>query len=663
MLSSSMSFKSKLLTSIVAFAVLPIVVIIFVLHYNYAKEDDEKIKFILNSNNIRLSEIIDGYYYRNLSSVVSSLDGVRQKLYIAGYTMVEAINLAKEKSKSEGVNSIIKDTIFDTVSDSGMASFVFNQKNPEASYYLKQKYRALLKYNVLTEESFYYHLTTKEFLKTGTYHVLRDIKKQSVYLAFVIAVDDSNVVVVADDLTELSRYHNIVDEKLISALSIVITSEGVEVTPDRVLKSFIADKQGVQIVPKSKDAKSVFRLDREIVENTKTIFAKQRHYMHKGYVQGEECSMFTTYYAPLNLYIVSAIKTSDILKNRNEINRNFFVIGLVVCSMALIITIYLVSNFLVPLGKVTRNAKALVQLDLNNKEQVDTTVKKFTIEGDDEVSDISKALGDMIRNLSNNTRELLLTQDRQRKIEGELNTAKDIQLGILPDHLDSKEFNPLKLNGTMIPAKEVGGDLYDVFCIDEDNVAIIIGDVSDKGVPAALFMAMTVTVIRECFLLKMSPCAVMNEVNKILCQHNPNMMFVTLFLSVLNKRTGKFEYANGGHCQPVICHNGEISLIDKISGPAPGVAEGFEYTGFETCIEDKSKLFLYTDGVSEAQNFRQELFGEERIYQNVKKFSTRDVKLFSFSMLGEVYRFRGTAPQSDDITMLVVDVNLKGDDH
>ena len=168
-------------------------------------------------------------------------------------------------------------------------------------------------------------------------------------------------------------------------------------------------------------------------------------------------------------------------------------------------------------------------------------------------------------------------------------------------------------------------------------------------------MVMTVTIVRQCFSLKMSSAAVMNEVNKILCTHNPNMMFVTLFLGVLNRKTGSFTYANGGHCQPVICHDNKVSVLEGLSGPAPGVAAGFEYKEFSSLIERNSRIFLYTDGVSEANNEAKELFGENRIYQNVNKFASLDVKDFSESMLNEILSYRGAAPQSDDITMLVVD--------
>jgi serine phosphatase RsbU (regulator of sigma subunit) len=133
------------------------------------------------------------------------------------------------------------------------------------------------------------------------------------------------------------------------------------------------------------------------------------------------------------------------------------------------------------------------------------------------------------------------------------------------------------------------------------------------------------------------------------------MMFVTLFVSVLNKKDGTFTYANGGHCQPVLCHDGKISLLDGLSGPAPGVAADFEYREFSCSIQKNTRLFLYTDGVSEAQNESKELFGEERINSCVLKHSELDVAGFSESMLNEISSYRGTAPQSDDITMLTID--------
>lgn len=372
-------------------------------------------------------------------------------------------------------------------------------------------------------------------------------------------------------------------------------------------------------------------------------------------LNGTVYQMLISYYNQMGVYIVSATPISDILGSQREETNKFLMIGCTIASVALVIAMILVFDLVKPLSSVTRNTKNISRLDLRDVVSVRRFINRFDRKGTDEVGEISKAISKMTINLSSNICNLLETQDRQRKIEGELNTAKDIQLGILPDNLESQTFAPLKIKGMMIPAKEVGGDLYDVIELDEDNVAFVIGDVSDKGVPAALFMVMTVTIVRQCFSLKMTSAAVMNEVNKILCTHNPNMMFVTLFLGVLNRKTGSFTYANGGHCQPLICHDNKVDVLEGLSGPAPGVASDFEYKEFSCSMEQNSRIFMYTDGISEANNEAKELFGEDRIKQSVNKFSSLDVMSFSDGMLNEILAYRGSAPQSDDITMLVVD--------
>lgn len=640
---------------ILVFAILPILVVVAVLYYTQTQSALEKNHFYQTSNNIMFSEIFDSYYYRTVVSDMEVLNGRRVKLRLMSKAILDAFSLNDENSGLIGSSSIIRNIMFESTRASGLMPFIFDRKHPENSYFVRADYRRLLNYSTILGAPLKEFLEHSTFHNPGTFHVLKDKKNNDVYLMNITYMDEDHLLVVAERQLDLETDFKNVKGQIIEALNNVIKPEGRELSSNRRILTFIVDSNGVQVAPEIKDGSEALVFDQTMRSNIKSLYNLKQNVSYEKRLNGIDYQMLVSYYNQMGIYIVSATPISDILSTQREETNKFIMIGCIVAAFAILIAMILVSDLVKPLSFVTSNTKNIANLDLRDIISVRRFIDRFDRKRTDEVGEISKAISKMTINLSSNICNLLETQDRQRKIEGELNTAKDIQLGILPDNLDSQSFAPLKIKGKMIPAKEVGGDLYDVIELDEDNVAFVIGDVSDKGVPAALFMVMTVTIVRQCFSLKMSSASVMNEVNKILCTHNPNMMFVTLFLGVLNRKTGVFTYANGGHCQPVICHDNKVSVLEGLSGPAPGVASGFEYKEFCCSIERNSRIFMYTDGVSEAHNEAKKLFGENRIYQNVNKFASLDVKDFSESMLNEIFSYRGAAPQSDDITMLVAD--------
>ncbi len=652
---SALSFKSRLLALILVFAMLPILVVVAVLYYTQTQAALAKNNFYQTSNNIMFSEIFDSYYYRTVVSDLEVLSGRREKLRLMSKAIMTAYSLNDVESGLIGSSSIIRNIMFESTRASGLMPFIFDRKKPEASHFVRADYRRLLKYNTLVGNSLLEFLQEGRFHNPGTFHVLVDKKNNDVYLLNITAMDDKHLLVIGEKQFDLKADFQNVKKQIVEALNNVMSTEGRQLSSNRRLYTFIVDSDGVQVAPIPKDGTTPLILDQKLRAQVRNQFNQKANVHYETRLNDVDYQMLISYYNQMGLFIVSAIPLSDSLKAQRDETNKFIMIGCIVAFFAILIALVLVSDLVKPLTSVTQNTKNIAKLDLRDIVSVRRFINRFDRRRNDEVGEISKAISKMTTNLSSNICNLLETQDRQRKIEGELNTAKDIQLGILPDNLKSPVFAPLKINGNMIPAKEVGGDLYDVIELDEDNVAFIIGDVSDKGVPAALFMVMTVTIVRQCFSLKMPPAAVMNEVNKVLCTHNPNMMFVTLFLGVLNRRTGAFTYANGGHCQPVLCHDKKVSVLEGLSGPAPGVADGFEYGEFSCTIEKGTRIFLYTDGVSEAQNEAKELFGEERINQSVTRYASYDVIKFSEAMLNEILTYRGTAPQSDDITMLVAD--------
>lgn len=652
---SSLSFRSRLLALILVLAMVPILVIVAVLYFTQTKSSFEKNHFYQSSNNIMFSDIFDSYYYRNLVSELVVLKGRREKLKLMTNAVMDAYEISDDDPRVFGRGSMIRNIIFDSTNSSGLMPFIFDKKNPSNSYFVRTGYRHLLKgVNMLGQEMGEY-LQEGRFHNPGTFHVLVKKDTGDVYLLNVTAMDDQHLLVIGECQNDLKDVFADANRQIIETLNNVLEEEGRKISSNKTMLTFILDGDGVQVAPKLHDNSEPLILDSEIRRKARDSFNMKGSVSYEGKLNGIDYQMLISYYNQMNLYIVSATPINDILRaQRNETNK-FLVIAVLVGMAAVFLAMVLISDLVKPLSKVTRNTRRIANLDLRDIVSVRRFIDRFDRKRTDEVGEISKAIAKMTTNLSSNICNLLETQDQQRKIEGELNTAKSIQLGILPDNLDSEIFAPLKVSGKLIPAKEVGGDLYDVIALDDDNVALVIGDVSDKGVPAALFMMMTVTIIRECFYLKMSSAAVINEVNKVLCSHNPNMMFVTLFIAVLNRKTGTISYANGGHCLPVMCHDEKISLLEGLSGPAPGVAPDFEYKEFSCTIEKNTRLFLYTDGVSEAQNEQKELFGDNRINSCVLRHSALDAAAFSETMLDEIRSYRGEAPQSDDITMLVID--------
>ena len=257
-------------------------------------------------------------------------------------------------------------------------------------------------------------------------------------------------------------------------------------------------------------------------------------------------------------------------------------------------------------------------------------------------------------------------KQEMERIGKELDTAAGIQSSMLPRTFpafpDRKEFD---LYASMRPAKEVGGDFYDFFLVDDDHLALAVADVSGKGVPAALFMMISKTVLKNTAETGISPSAVLNEVNAQLCDNNKNNMFVTVWLGILEISTGKLVFADGGHEKPLFRHNGSWSFIKKHDGVALALMEPWmleldddpAYVDQELVLEPGDVLFEYTDGVPEATNAKDELFGDERLLAAMNDTDSSDPEELLAHLHRALDAFVQNAPQFDDITMLAVRYN------
>jgi sigma-B regulation protein RsbU (phosphoserine phosphatase) len=240
----------------------------------------------------------------------------------------------------------------------------------------------------------------------------------------------------------------------------------------------------------------------------------------------------------------------------------------------------------------------------------------------------------------------------QRTIQNELKVARSLQLHILPTvfpvHPDYEVF------ASMIPAREMSGDFYDLFSIDEHRRGIVIADVSGKGVPAAFFMAVARTELQDVAMSGDRPGDVLARTNDALCEQNPLSLFVTVFYGILDIRHGQFIYANGGHNPPLLVDDRDARPLPLTGGMALGVMPDLEYRNHSLELSAVQTLFLYTDGITEAFNEMNEAFGDERLQEHLVSRQLLDAKKLTSSTISAVEAFIGDAEQSDDITCMTM---------
>ncbi len=253
----------------------------------------------------------------------------------------------------------------------------------------------------------------------------------------------------------------------------------------------------------------------------------------------------------------------------------------------------------------------------------------------------------------------VLWSSRAMKTEAELNVASHIQKNMLPcifpPYPEREEFD---IYATMMPAKEVGGDFYDFFLIDSDHLAIVIADVSGKGVPAALFMVIAKTLIKNNTAGMTEPKGIFEKTNDQLCENNEEGMFVTAFMGILEISTGVFSFVNAGHNPPLLKRKGQqFDWLSVKPGFILAGMEGMKYQQESITLSEGDELYLYTDGVTEAMNLEEELFTDQRLKEALNRHRKLDLKDLLASMKQEIDQFANGAKQADDITMLALRIN------
>lgn len=373
------------------------------------------------------------------------------------------------------------------------------------------------------------------------------------------------------------------------------------------------------------------------------------------------------YFDVLDWTIHASIPERVITEPALRYARNAILMVGVVLALVILVGLFLVSRLLRPLTRVSATAKRLETVDF--AKAADEGGLKPLVEGmpvaqKDEIGDVSRAFSNMVVALEKNIGDLKTTLARQHNIQGELNAAHEIQLGMLPDASEGFVKQGIRSAAVMDAAKEVGGDFYDVFSLEDGREVLVLGDVSGKGVSAALFMCVTLTLLRNALADGLAPGEAMAKVNDQLAANNPNCMFVTLWIGIYDPARRLLLWANGGHPAPAVLSReaGPVRWLREMSGPLVGVFEGTPFTTLETPLEPGEVVFVYSDGVSEAMNEEKALFAEagmEKVFASAHGLAPQAV---IDRMMEAIVDYRGTAEQSDDITMLVFEgTDTKGD--
>lgn len=342
-------------------------------------------------------------------------------------------------------------------------------------------------------------------------------------------------------------------------------------------------------------------------------------------------------------------------KNIQEfVNARYFYINFVVIveiffaiAFVILFSLYFNQSIIKPIFQITTEANHFASFGGEPSQHL-LEIKKH-----DEIGILSHTIYQMESDVCRNIKELTQITAEKERYATELNVATKIQSEALPQgYPPFPNRTDFDLYATMTPAKEVGGDLYDYLLLDEDHLMIIVGDVSGKGVPAALFMMTAKTLIDSYAEHGLSPKEIFDKTNNQLCKGNESGLFVTCWLGIFTFSTGELKYVNAGHPFPVIFHEDNFSYLTEKPNLMLGAMDFVSYTEHSIILNKNDSIFVYTDGVTEANSTVKELYGEDRLLETMKTTQNMTAPQTLDIIKKSVNDFVGEAEQFDDITML-----------
>lgn len=307
------------------------------------------------------------------------------------------------------------------------------------------------------------------------------------------------------------------------------------------------------------------------------------------------------------------------------------------------------------ISKVDPNIRSVVVSAYGDMQNIRTAMNRGAFDFVTKPIDFKDLMVTIDRTLHHLTlwREALASRDKLVSLQNELHVAHQMQQSILPSTFP--ETVGCQIYGSMEPARDVGGDFFDIINLEKGRLGLAIGDVSDKGVPAALFMMSCRTLLKGAAIGDSSPAKVLGVVNQLLEEDNQAGLFVTMFFAVFDPATGDLVYANGGHNPPLLVHaDGRSDLLPSTDGIALGVVPNLTYQEKKGSLSPGDSLVLYTDGVTEAMNSDDEEFGLERLRQVLAVAGSNNARAANHAIFAAVHAFAGERPQFDDITCLTL---------
>ena len=311
-----------------------------------------------------------------------------------------------------------------------------------------------------------------------------------------------------------------------------------------------------------------------------------------------------------------------------------------------------------PLYDMMATADNYFKTETEKKVETVHKLKRY-IKKDDSVGLLVDTYVRLYDNIYINLRKLQSTTSEKEVIETELDVASNIQSNMLPKNSDeiSKD-DSFEINAYMSPAREVGGDFYDYFKIDEDHVYFVIGDVSGKGIPSTLFMVKTMYLIKNHAKFNEDLSQLIEKVNNLTYERNDEELFVTTWIGKLNLKTGKLSYVNAGHNQPLIKHDStNFEYLDTRPNLVIGGMENIQYNEHEIYLNPGDMIFLYTDGVTEANENYDEFYGEKRLKETINKNKNENLSDIINEINKDINKFCNNSEQYDDTTMIIIKYN------
>jgi len=380
----------------------------------------------------------------------------------------------------------------------------------------------------------------------------------------------------------------------------------------------------------------------------KMITGEQGFVPLEDFVTGKKSWM---YYAPLpsNGWSLGVIfPEEELFADVSTLTKKVLLIGVVGFFFLCIVIAFFSRTITKPLGSLARSTSEIVKGNLD--------IELPEVRANDEIGRLTRSFKEMKVALKEYIADLAATTAAKERIESELKIARTIQMSFLPKLFppfpDKHEF---EIFASLEPAKEIGGDLYDFFLLDEEHLFFVVGDVSDKGIPAALFMAVTKTLLKGTAEPHLKPSDILKKVNLELCHDNDSNMFVTVFCGILNFKSGELLYSNAGHNPPLLVRTGQDpEWLELPKGFFLGVFEDSQYHTEKVELRSGDLLLVYTDGVTEALNEDKELYSDRRLLETTRTYPDKSPEELVNNVVNAVKSFSKDVSQADDITVLAL---------